>query len=161
MRLHPMKDDLSDTARSTVIGLLNSRLADCIDVQTRTRQTPGHVNGPKFSGQNRLFEEINEEVVQNLDNIADRAAQLGGTANGKGLSMALAASLPEYALALTPGRDQVTELADTLVSLGRNVRQAITQSYEYGDGVTANVLTRVSRGVDKWLWMVQAHLQEG
>jgi starvation-inducible DNA-binding protein len=41
------------------------------------------------------------------------------------------------------------------------VRQAIAQSNEFADAATANIFTRVSRGIDKWLWMVQAHLQEG
>ena len=161
MRLHPMKDDLSEAARSTVIGLLHNRFADCVDVRTRTKGAWCNVNGPKLSGLNKLFEEINEEVEQNLDNIADRAAQLGGTAKAKSLSLTSASSLPEYALVLTPGRDQVTALADTLASLGKNLRQTIGQSYEFGDSMTANMFTRVSRGVDKWLWMVQAHLQEG
>ena len=29
-----------------------------------------------------------------------------------------------------------------------------------GDADTADIFTEVSRGVDKWLWMVEAHLQE-
>ena len=74
--------------------------------------------------------------------------------------MALAPCPHEYPLTLAWGRDQVTALADTLASFGEKVRQAISQSNEFCDSVTANTFTRVSRRVDKWLWMVQAHLQE-
>lgn len=161
MRLHPTKDDLSETARSNVLGLLNSRLADCLDLQTQTKEAPCNVKGPYFSGLPKLFDDINEEVEHNLDTIAERAAHLGGTAEGKTQSVALESSLPEYPLTLTSGRGQVTALADTLASFGKNVRQAIGQSNELGDAVMANTFTRVSRGIDKWLWMVQAHLHEG
>jgi starvation-inducible DNA-binding protein len=109
----------------------------------------------------KLFDEISEEVEQNLDNIAGRAAQLVGTAEGKIQPVGLESYLREYPLTLTSGHDQVTALADALSSLGKNVRQAIGQSFEYGDAVTANTFTRVSRSIEKWLWMVQAHLQEG
>jgi starvation-inducible DNA-binding protein len=153
-------DDLSEPVLSKVIGLLNSRLADFIDLQTRTKHAPFDMKGPYFSGLHRLFNDINEEVGHNLDSIADRAARLGGTAKWETRSGALNSSLPEEPITPTWGRDQVTALADKLSSFSKNVRQAIGQSNELGDMATANILTRVSRGVDKWLWMVQAHLQE-
>ena len=160
MRLHSSHTDLSEPIRSNVIGLLDSRLADCIDLQTQTRQAPCNLNGPSRS-LHRLFDEINEEIEQNVENIANRAAQLGGAAEGKTRPVGLKSSLPESPLSLIPGRDQVTVLADTLASFREKVRHAIGLSNEFGDIHTANTLTRVSRGVDKWLWMVQAHLQEG
>jgi starvation-inducible DNA-binding protein len=161
MRLHSKKDDLSETARSNVIGLIKSRLADCIELQMQAKQPRRSVNGPYFIAMHQLFDEISEEVEQNLDNIAGRAAQLVGTAEGKTQPVGLESSLHEYPLTLTSGHDQVTALADALSSFGKNVRQAIGQSFEYGDAVTANTFTRVSRSIEKWLWMVQAHLQEG
>jgi starvation-inducible DNA-binding protein len=38
-------------------------------------------------------------------------------------------------------------------------REAIGKSNELGDAVSADIFTEISRGVDKWLWMVEAHLQ--
>lgn len=38
-------------------------------------------------------------------------------------------------------------------------RNAIGKSNENGDAVSADIYTEISRGVDKWLWMVEAHLQ--
>jgi len=40
------------------------------------------------------------------------------------------------------------------------VRRAIDASNEFNDADTADIFTEISRGLDKWLWMVEAHLQE-
>ena len=39
-------------------------------------------------------------------------------------------------------------------------RRAIDQSDELRDKDTADLFTETSRGIDKWLWMVEAHLLE-
>jgi starvation-inducible DNA-binding protein len=43
--------------------------------------------------------------------------------------------------------------------LGAAARKAIDQSDDLGDLDTADLFTEVSRGIDKWLWFVEAHLQ--
>jgi starvation-inducible DNA-binding protein len=161
MRLQPTSNDLTEPIRSNDLRLLNSRLADCLDRQTQTKQNPCHVKGPYFSGLHRLFNDINEEVEHNLGTIAARAEYLGGTLEETTRTLAAKSSLLENPVTLGSGRDQVTSLADSLASFRRNVRQAIGQANEVGDAVTASVLAQVSRGIDRWLWMVQANLQEG
>ena len=39
------------------------------------------------------------------------------------------------------------------------LRKAIDQSGDLKDMDTADLFTEVSRGIDKWLWFVEAHLQ--
>ncbi len=36
---------------------------------------------------------------------------------------------------------------------------SIDQSDELGDADTSDLFTEVSRGIDKWLWFVEAHTQ--
>jgi starvation-inducible DNA-binding protein len=43
----------------------------------------------------------------------------------------------------------------------KTARRAIEQNNELGDLDTADLFTEVSRGIDKWLWFVEAHLQAG
>lgn len=159
MRLNPTKNDLAESARSKVVALLNSRLADCIDLQTQTKQAHWNVKGPEFIALHKLFDEINDDVEEYVDTIAERTVQFGGTAEGTARVVAAKSSLPEYPLTITTGRDHVAALANALAMFGKSARQAISQSEEFGDADTADVFTEVSRGIDKWLWMVEAHLQ--
>jgi len=48
---------------------------------------------------------------------------------------------------------------DSAAELGKLARQAIDTSDELRDKDTADLFTGISRGVDKWLWFVESHLQ--
>src|SRR5215813_7833601 len=76
------KNDLSEEIRVKAVELLNARLADCIDLQTQTKQAHWNVKGPNFIALHELFDNINEEVEDYVDLIAERAVQLGGVAEG-------------------------------------------------------------------------------
>ena len=111
MRLHSTKNDLAETVRSQAIELLNSRLADCIDLQTQTKQAHWNARGANFIALHKLFDEINESVEGFSDTIAERAVQLGGTARGTARQVAVKSSLAEYPLKISSGRDHVIALS--------------------------------------------------
>ena len=76
------KNDLSEATRVKAIELLNARLADCKDLETQTKQAHWNVKGPHFIGLHLLFDNINDDVRKYVDEIAERAVQLGGVAEG-------------------------------------------------------------------------------
>jgi starvation-inducible DNA-binding protein len=153
------KNDLPESARVKVIELLNARLADCKDLQTQTKQAHWNVKGPHFIGLHELFDKINEEIDEYVDEIAERAVQLGGVAEGTARVVAKRSSLPEYPLNIADGRAHVDALSSALAAFGKLARKAIGESNDLGDLDTADLFTEVSRGIDKWLWFVEAHLQ--
>lgn len=158
LKLHPTKNDLAPDIRQQVIDLLNPRLADCIDLQTQCKQAHWNVKGPNFIALHKLFDEINEEVEDYVDLIAERIVQLGGTAEGTARMVAERTSLLDYPVTLNSGGEHVAALSDVLAQFGRTVRLGIEEMDELEDLDTADILTEVSRGIDKWLWMVEAHL---
>ena len=153
------KNDLPESARVKAIELLNARLADCKDLQTQVKQAHWNVKGPNFIGLHELFDKINEEVDEYVDEIAERAVQLGGVAEGTARVVAKRSSLPEYPLNIADGRAHVDALSSALAAFGKLARKAIDESNELADLDTADLFTEVSRGMDKWLWFVEAHLQ--
>jgi starvation-inducible DNA-binding protein len=50
-------------------------------------------------------------------------------------------------------------LSDALAGFGRAARVGIEEMQELKDADSADMLTGISRGVDKWLWFVEAHQQ--
>ena len=155
----PTKNDLPEATRSKMVELLNSRLADAIDLQTQTKQAHWNVKGPDFIALHKLFDEINDDVEGYVDDIAERVVQLGGVAEGTARSVAKRSALQEYGAKSSAGRDHVDALSSALATFGKGVRRAIDTASEAKDADTADLFTEVSRGTDKWLWMVEAHIQ--
>jgi starvation-inducible DNA-binding protein len=158
-RLYPTKNDLPETSRVEVIALLNQRLAEAIDLQTQCKQAHWNVKGPAFIGLHKLFDEINEDVEGYVDLIAERIVQLGGIAEGTVGAVEGRSSLPDYPLGLSNGPEHVAALSDALAAFARTARIGIEEMNELEDAGSADVLTGISRGVDKWLWFVEAHQQ--
>ena len=153
------KNDLSESIRVKVIELLNARLADAIDLQTQTKQAHWNVKGPNFIALHELFDKVNEDVEEYVDEIAERTVQLGGVAEGTARVAAKRSSLSEYPASTVAGRSHVEALSSALAAFGKLARKAINDANDLGDLDTADLFTEVSRGTDKWLWFVEAHLQ--
>jgi starvation-inducible DNA-binding protein len=152
------RNDLPEDVRIKMAKLLNERLADCIDLQTQTKQAHWNVKGPNFIALHELFDQINAAVEDYVDDIAERAVQLGGVAEGTARMVAHRSSLAEYPAAVD-GRSHVEALSSALAAFGKLARKAIDGASESGDLDTADLFTEMSRGIDKWLWFVEAHLQ--
>ncbi len=157
--MYTTKNDLPESTRSKIIELCNARLADAIDLQTQCKQAHWNVKGPDFIALHELFDKVNEDVEEYVDLIAERAVQLGGEVSGTARAVAKRSTLAEYANKGNAGRDHVEALSTALAAFGKGARHAIDAATELKDADTADVFTEISRGVDKWLWMVEAHAQ--
>jgi starvation-inducible DNA-binding protein len=153
------KNDIPENIRTKVIELLNARLADAIDLGTQIKQAHWNVKGPNFIALHELFDKINEDVEDYVDDIAERAVQLGGVAEGTARVAAKRSSLAEYPANAVDGRTHVEALSSVLAAFGKSARKAINNANEFGDLDTADLFTEISRGIDKWLWFVEAHQQ--
>jgi starvation-inducible DNA-binding protein len=158
-RLYATKNDLSEQTRTQVIALCNARLADSVDLETQCKQAHWNVKGPNFIALHKLFDEINEDVEEYVDLTAERAVQLGGVAEGTARLAVKASKLPEYPAHIAEGHEHVDALSTVLAAYGKLTRAAIDEATKLGDADTADMFTEISRGVDKWLWFVEAHLQ--
>jgi len=153
------KNDLSEGVRAKAIDLLNARLADAIDLQTQAKQAHWNVKGPNFIALHELFDKINEDVEDYVDEIAERAVQLGGVAQGTARMAAAHSALGEYPANTADGRSHVEALSSVLAAFGKSMRKAIDSANDLGDLDTADLFTEISRGIDKWLWFVESHQQ--
>ena len=157
--LYETKNPLPAETRARSVDLLNRRLADAVDLQSQTKQAHWNVKGPNFIGLHKLFDEIYEDIGEYVDLIAERVVQLGGIAEGTVRFAGQRSSLSEYPLVLSTGEEHVAALSDVLAQFSGRAREAIDKLEEFEDPDSMDILTEVSRGVEKWLWFVEAHQQ--
>ncbi len=67
--------------------------------------------------------------------------------------------LEEYPLFIADGQAHVEAVSKALSTFGHEARKTIAQADELEDADTADIFTEISRGIDKWLWFVEAHSQ--
>ena len=156
--MYKTKNDLPEKTRIAAVALLNARLAEAVDLMHQAKQAHWNVKGPSFIALHKLFDEIVDAAEDYMDLVAERVIQLGGTAEGTVQVAAKRSALKEYPAHISSERDHVEALSSALATFGKSVRQAIDQSDELGDRDTADIFTEISRGADKYLWFIEAHL---
>lgn len=159
MSMHKTKIDINKGDREKIIEVLNARLADASDLKSQAKQAHWNVKGMNFIALHELFDQVATEAEAYTDLIAERITTLGGTALGTVRVAAANSSLSEYPLEIVDGADHVDALSSALADFGKKVRQNIDDMDEIGDKDTADIFTEVSRGIDKSLWFVEAHIQ--
>ncbi len=155
--MYKTKIDLSEKVRRNVAAILNDRLAYAIDLQSQIKQAHWNVKGPNFIALHELFDKLSDVVLEQIDEIAERVTSLFFNL----LRLAAKRSkLKNYPLSITAGKDNLFYLSTQMSVYGKAVRTAIAETDELGDVDTADLFTGISRDVDKYLWFLEAHLQD-
>jgi len=158
-KMYETENEISLQRRSELNALMNQRLASAVDLQTQMKQAHWNVKGPSFIGLHELFDKVDEAVESYVDMIAERIVQLGGIAEGTVRVSAARSLLEEYPLVMADGLAHVEAVAKALSTFGHEARNMISEADELEDADTADLFTEISRGIDKWLWFVEAHSQ--
>jgi starvation-inducible DNA-binding protein len=157
--MHSTRMDLAAKTRARIVGLLNDRLADAIDLQRQAKQAHWNVKGPQFIALHELFDTLAGEIDGYADEIAERVTALGGIAEGTVQAVGGRSKLDAYPLDISEGRAHLDALAAAYARYAKAVRKAIDVAAKAGDAGTSDLFTAISRGVDKGLWLLEAHLQ--
>jgi starvation-inducible DNA-binding protein len=156
--MYRTSNTLSENIRSKSAGLLNQHLAAAIDLHAQVKQAHWNVRGHAFIAIHELFDKVADAVEGYSDTIAERAAALGGTAEGTIQIAAERSLLEPYKLGIADERAHIAAVTAALAAFGESARKAIDEAAAFGDADTSDVFTEISRGIDYQLWLVESHL---
>jgi starvation-inducible DNA-binding protein len=157
--MHETRNDLPVEVRTKVNRILGRRLADAIDLMLQAKHAHWNVKGPSFIALHELFDKVHDGIAGYVDLIAERIVQLGGIADGLAPSVVEHSSLPPYRSDVFDGMDHVHRLSSVLAAFGKATRKDIDDLDTCGDADSVDIMTEVSRGMDRYLWLVEAHTQ--
>src|ERR1700747_160498 len=112
MHQHNTRNDLSSNAKSISIGVLNSRLADSIDLALLTKQAHWNIKGPQFIALHEMIDGFRTELDEHVDTMAERVVQLGGTAFGTTQMVADGTTLSPYPTDIYAANDHLVALIE-------------------------------------------------
>jgi starvation-inducible DNA-binding protein len=150
---------LDDSSRGGVARILDRLLADEFVLYIKTRRFHWNVVGPHFAELHRLFESQYEQLDDIVDEVAERARSLGGTAAGSLREFLELTRLAENAGDNPAAERMIAALLADHESLIRSLRADLeTASDQYRDAGTGDFLTGLLERHEKMAWMLRAHL---
>ena len=152
--------DIPAEKRAKVVGILNQHLADSFDLQSQVKQAHWNVKGSDFWQLHTLFDEVAERAEEWVDELAERVTALGGYATGTVRMAAASSTLPEFPTDITDSMVYVRAVATRLAAFTNSARAAIDETDKLGDANTSDLFTEISRCADKYLYFLEAHLQD-
>lgn len=156
--LHPVRIDIPLEIRLYMIKLLNQTLACTVDLRSQVKQACWNVKGKDFSSLHALFATLATELDAYTNVVAERIAILGGMVMGTARTAAMQSTLPEYPGAIVDGSAHVLALAERFAHYAAAIRGSIALAADVEDAGSAAIYIDLSRGVDKQLWLLEAHL---
>jgi starvation-inducible DNA-binding protein len=151
---------IPDGNRQSVIGLLNTLLADEYLLYTKTRNYHWNVTGLQFNDLHKFFETQYEALDDIVDEVAERARSLGGRAAGTLEEFRKTARLGEDPGKVPAARDMLAALLADHEALARTLRADVdTVTDKYRDTGTADFLTGLLEQHEKMAWMLRSFLE--
>lgn len=154
----PSHVSLSHETREELVELLNTCLADAIDLHWQVKQAHWNVRGRHFISRHELFDRVADHVRKHADEFAERAGALGGYAEGTIRLAARNSELDEYDLSAVSGEEHVRALVVRISAYAASIRQGIHRCDNMEDPVSADLLTRILGEVEQDLWFLESHL---
>ncbi len=148
---------LTENIRGQSIELLNKHLAAAIDLHGQLKLAHWNVRGPAFIAIHELFDKVAAKVEEFSDMFAERTGALGGVAKGGTKNVLEKSFLKPYPVEIADEKTHVEAVSQALAAFGESVREAIDQSADYGDAITADLFTNIGRDLDQQLWFVESH----
>lgn len=156
---HSTLNDIAPEARARMVALLNQQLADTFDLYSQVKQAHWNVKGMNFIALHELFDDVAGKVLEFVDELAERATALGGDAQGTVRQAASLSRLPEFPSDIKGGEAFVQAVIERVAAYTNSARAAVEEADDADDVATEDLLTEITREMDKLLWFLEAHLQ--
>lgn len=150
-----------DKGRDAVVATLNALLADEAVLYTKTRNYHWNVRGMQFNDLHRFFDGQYGELNEIVDEVAERARALGGTAIGTLAEFQKQSRLKEKPGDVPDAAGMIRNLLADHESIIRTLRGDLQSALEtHGDAGTSDFLTGLMEKHEKMAWMLRAFLEK-
>jgi starvation-inducible DNA-binding protein len=151
--------DLSISIREAVVAILSEHLISAMDLFTQVKQAQWNVKGPHVMALHTVFRSMTRVIARHCDAMANRIVALGGRAEATARLVAARSAIDELPHDIPAGLAYVSVIAGKVSQFGKAVRANIVDTANFGDTVTAALLTQITNLNDQQLQLLDAHLQ--
>ncbi|MCC5035868.1 MULTISPECIES: Dps family protein [Streptomyces] len=156
-----VKSPLADEGdRRVVADALQGALVDLVDLSLVAKQVHWNVVGPRFRSVHLQLDEVVDTAREHADIMAERAAALGISPDGRAETVAKTSGLDTVKETWIRDTDAVQTLVEALGSVITRMRERV-EATDKPDPVTQDMIIAVTGELEKHRWMFQAEDAEG
>ncbi|MCX2732586.1 DNA starvation/stationary phase protection protein [Saccharopolyspora sp. NFXS83] len=155
----PITSPLNDSDKDITGKALQGTLVDLIDLHLVAKQAHWNVVGRFFRDVHLQLDELVTAARGFADDVAERAAALGVSADGRASTVSKNSGLPALEQGWHTDREIVAAIVEALGTLIGRVRARIDET-DKTDLVSQDLLISIAQELEKSHWMWQAQLTE-
>lgn len=153
-----VKSPLSDGDRKVTGKALQGALVDLLDLSLVAKQAHWNLYGPRFRSIHLQLDEVVTTARTYADTVAERAAAVGVSPDGRASTVAKTSGLPDFKEGPVRDTDVVKALVKTFDAVIGRMRERISAT-EKPDPVTQDLLIGLTAELEKESWMFQVENQ--
>ncbi|WP_405392557.1 DNA starvation/stationary phase protection protein [Streptomyces sp. NBC_01102] len=150
-----INNSLPEPDRETAGAALQATLADLLDLSLVAKQAHWNLYGPRFRSVHVQLDEAATIARNHADTVAERAATLGVSPDGRAATIAGTSGVPAFPSGWTKDSDAVEALVHALSAVTERLRERIVEIGPV-DVVTEDLLIGLAADLEKQSWMFQA-----
>nr|WP_099897401.1 DNA starvation/stationary phase protection protein [Streptomyces sp. TLI_171] len=149
---------LAENDRDTAGDALQGALADLVDLSLVGKQAHWNLYGPRFRSVHLHLDEVVATARDYADQVAERAAAIGVSPDGRATALVAAGGLPEFPSGWRADTEVVDYLVTALAKVIARMRDRIEKTGD-ADPVSQDLLIAVTAALEKHSWMFRAENQ--
>jgi starvation-inducible DNA-binding protein len=152
------RNPLSQEIKHKVGDILLPLVYDATELKSHVKLAHWNLRDPDFIAIHRLLDDVAATVEKGIDEVAERARQLGKVMDVTPTKVGEMNNLKPFPKGLLNRASACDGLVKSLGSTVDGLHKAIDQCDEIGDAISADLLTRVSGELEVYLWLIESHL---
>jgi starvation-inducible DNA-binding protein len=146
---------LAEQDRHITGAALQSTLVDLLDLSLLAKQAHWNVYGQRFRAVHQQLDEVVTTARDYADQVAERAAALGVSPDGRAAAVAESSGLPAFDAGWIADSAVVEALVGVFATLIGRMRTRI-EATGFADAVTQDLFISLTAELEKQSWMFQA-----
>lgn len=135
---------------------LQGALVDLLDLSLQAKQAHWNLTGPLFRELHLQLDEVVELSRGHADTVAERAAALGVSPDGRAKTIATGSPLPDIGPGKISDQKVIDDVTDILEKVSARMRQRVTDTDDT-DLVTQDLFITATQDLEKQAWFFRSH----